>query len=202
MLGILVAALAFQSPSPLARPSQSLARPRSVQPACSAAGVAPLLAACTTAGQVGLDATEDEQAAVTAAAEALQGQGAKSPARVPLAGTYDLLYSASKGGSSGKLGPLTGKVTQIITDDTNFINRVEIGPLRVSLSAERKVLDDERIRVSFVETAFCLFGVELLRKPTKGAGVWQQVYVEDGGADGSASLRVMNTPSLFVLKQR
>ena len=137
------------------------------------------------------------------------------------------------------------------------------------------MLDDNRIRVSFVETVFSLFGRELWREPaargrapevtppssresrrelrrqpTQGTGVWQQardraeierrwrgdvfrmwprcsreaaerpprgrreaaerpptkevslqVYVETG-ADGTASLRVMRTPSLFVLRQR
>ena len=41
-----------------------------------------------------------------------------------------------------------------------------------------------------------LFGKQLLDKPTKGQGVWEQIAVND-----DASLRVMNTPSLFVLRR-
>lgn len=166
--------------------------------ACS--GVSPLLEAAARAGPVGTDAADADRTAVEAAAEALRGRGASEPARVPLRGTYELLYSGSAGGSSGKLGPFTGAVTQIIEGDTAFINRVELGPLQVSLRAEREVLDGERIRVTFVSTAVKLFGLQVLEKPTSGAGVWSQCYVE-AGSDGSAALRVMNTPSLFVLRQ-
>ena len=38
-------------------------------------------------------------------------------------------------------------------------------------------IDDERIRVSFVETAFRVFGKEVTRRPTKGGGVWRQRFV-------------------------
>ena len=72
--------------------------------------------------------------------------------------------------------------------------------MRVSLQAKRKVLDADRIRVSFVETVFELFGFEIARKPTNGTGVWSQVFVA-ASQDGVADLRVMNTPSLFVLKR-
>ena len=48
---------------------------------------------------------------------------------------------------------------------------------------------------------FKLFGIEVSRKPTQGAGVWEQVYVERG-LDGTADIRVMRTPSLFILRQQ
>ena len=106
---------------------------------------------------------------------------------MPLAGTYDLLYSMAKGGSNGKVGPFVGTVSQIILDEQNFINQVSLfgGALVVQLYAQREVIDDEKIRVSFVETVFNLFGREVKRQPTEGKGVWQQVYVERG-EDGSA----------------
>jgi hypothetical protein len=159
-----------------------------------------LIDAAIAAGQVGTDAPEDLVLAVAAAAEALSKECAGEPARVPLRGTYELLHSMSKGGSSGKVGPFTGRVTQRIVDDITFVNQVELGPLKVALMAEREVLDADRIRVKFVETAISVFGLELTRKPTQGTGVWQQQYVS-AGRDGSARLRVMNTPSLFVLRQ-
>lgn len=95
---------------------------------------------------------------------ALEGSGPEpAQARVPLAGEYELLYSAAKGGSNGKVGPFTGVVTQIISDEASFINQVVLwgGALTVQLHARREVLDDERIRVDFVETSFQLFGREV-----------------------------------------
>ena len=68
-------------------------------------------------------------------------------------------------------------------DETGFINQVELfgGALTNSqLHAKREVIDDDRIRVSFVETVFMLFGIELKRSPAKGQGVWEQVYVSEG----------------------
>merc|ERR1712115_114104 len=107
----------------------------------------------------------------------------------------------AKGGSNGKVGPLTGKVCQIILDETNFINQVSLlgGALVVSLYAKREILDDHRIKVSFVETAFKLFGKEVKRQATKGQGVWKQLFVETGADGRSAGLRVMRAPSLFIL---
>ena len=174
------------------------------RPLCMAVSTMPLLDAISEAGVVGCDATEEQQAKVERLASELAGTGYDgAQAKVPLSGTYELLYSMSKGGSSGKVGPLVGKVTQIIVDETGFINQVELfgGALTIQLHAKREVIDDDRIRVSFVETVFMLFGIELKRSPAKGQGVWEQVYVERG-LDGSAQLRVMRTPSLFVLRQK
>jgi len=168
------------------------------------ANSAPLLDAIADAGVVGILATEEQQARVEEAANALQGAGDDAPeeARVPVRGTYDLLYSMAKGGSNGKVGPFIGKVSQIIVDEARFINQVELfNVLTVQLHAQREIIADDKIRVTFVETVFQLFGSEVSRKPTKGSGVWEQVYVKRA-ADGSAALRVMRTPSLFVLQQR
>ena len=164
----------------------------------------PLLAALAESGPVGVDTTEEQQDTIEKLASALDGQGAdEAQANVPLKGTYDLLYSMAKGGSNGKVGPFVGAVTQIILDEKNFINQVSLfgGAVIVQLYAEREIIADDKIRVSFVETVFNIFGQEVKRQPTSGKGVWQQLYVERG-ADGSASLRVMRTPSLFVLRQR
>jgi len=149
---------------------------------------------------VGVDASEEQQARVEAEATALAGTYGDQ-ALIPLSGTYDLLYSMSKGGSSGKVGPFAGAVSQVILDEKRFINQVELGPLTIQLYAERDVIDSNRIRVSFVETVVSAWGRELKRSPTSGKGVWEQVFVEKG-EDGSAALRVMRTPSLFVLRQR
>jgi len=144
------------------RPSSPACLARSTRAPAARASAAPLLESCTAAGPVGVLAPEAAQQSVEDAAAALEGASAvPAQARVPLAGTYDLLYSAAKGGSNGKIGPFVGQVTQVIKDETSFVNQVSLGPLTVQLHATREVLDDNRIRVSFVETVFSLFGREL-----------------------------------------
>ena len=196
----------------LLRPANALALPKAPRPRAMRVGMAQsatdakvgaFFSAAASAGVVGVKATEGEQAAVEAAAAALKGGGAPSPARVPLSGTYELVYSAAKGGSSGKLGPFVGKVTQQIVDESAFINQVQFlrGALRVRLRATREVIDDRRIRVKFVETAFELFGRVVVCKPTTGQGVWENWFVEASADGDAATLRVMKTPSLFVLRR-
>lgn len=112
-----------------------------------------------------------------------------APAKIPLKGTYQMLFSASKGGSNGKVGPFVGNVTQIILDDKQFLNQVTLfgGLVAVSLRAEREILDDTRIRVSFRETIFKVFGREVKRQPTKGEGVVSARPAGDVGRVGSDS---------------
>ena len=205
--GLLLIVIAYSSafvlPSSLIR--RSAARGARFDAVASVAVTSPLLDAIEAAGVVGIDASEEDQARCESEASALSDKAPSNvaAARVPLMGTYDLLYSMAKGGSNGKVGPFVGKVSQIVLDDKVFVNQVELfgGFVTVQLYAEREVLDDQRIRVSFVETVFRIYGAEVSRKPTQGSGVWTQLYVEPGPG-GSAAFRVMNTPSLFVLRQR
>ena len=118
-------------------------------------------------------------------------------------------YSASPGGSSGAIGPFVGRVTQSFLDEEKFINRVELlnGAFKIELNAERKVLDDTRIRVMFKETVVSLFGKELIRKNVKGQGVWKcefagTVNLELNGNSETVFLRVLKTPSTFVIAQK
>lgn len=200
---VVVGALQLSAPCSRTNPVQAR-RALVVASAVQSPLVQQLVEATASSGPVGIDASEEAQAAVEAAAAALRGQGAAAPATLPLRGTYSLLYSAAKGGSNGKLGPLTGTVQQIIVDDGAFINQVDFfgGAVRVQLHAERKRMDDERVRVTFKETSFSLFGNELVRKPTEGSGVWVSEFVQPGADGESAGLRVMRTPSLFVLQQQ
>jgi len=115
---------------------------------------------------------------------------------MPLSGAWDLLYCTAPGGSNGKVGPFVGQVTQRFVDDTRFVNEVELfGALKIGLEAEREIIDDRNIQVAFKELAFFAFGREVFRKEAKGKGVWEQIYVDE-------ELRVMSTPSLFVLRKR
>ena len=68
------------------------------------ASTAPLLNALAETGPVGVDASEEQQTSIESLASALDGTGEDAAqARVPLKGTYDLMYSMAKGGSNGKV---------------------------------------------------------------------------------------------------
>lgn len=143
----------------------------------------------------GVDTPEALKQEVEAAASELEPCCPERPARGELSGTWELLYCTAPGGSNGKVGPFVGQVSQTFVDDTRFMNEVELfGVVKISLQAEREVLDDVRIRVTFKELVFSFFGTEVFRKETKGSGVWKQRFVDD-------DLRVMDTPSLFVLRK-
>jgi len=154
-----------------------------------------LMAAREEAPKNGVGASELVQEKVEAAASALEASCPAQPSKTKLSGVWDLQYCTAEGSSNGKIGPFVGDVTQTFVDDVRFVNAVEFGPLRVALQAEREIMDDQQIRVKFKETVFSIFGLELFRKPTQGSGVWTQRFVDAG-------LRVMNTPSLFVLRKR
>jgi hypothetical protein len=78
-----------------------------------------------------------------------------------------------------------------------------IGPLKIELNADRKVLDEKRIRVMFKETAFYLFGKEVKRSDVKGAGVWDYQFSGKVIVNGERMfLRVLKTPSTFVIAQK
>jgi len=157
-------------------------------------------------GQIGTKVPEAEQVDIAALAAQLSDLQCESAIEIPtdatLTGTHELLYSMSPGGSSGAIGPFVGKVTQEFVDEVKFINTVQLGPFTIELHAVREVIDNVRIRVKFQETVVRIFGVEITRKETKGAGVWKQLFVgEVYRGNDRRLLRVMETPSLFVIQQ-
>jgi hypothetical protein len=178
-----------------------------------------LLHAAKEVGQVGSLASEEDQERMITLAQALMTAAGNvtdsaqpSPAllaRYPLAGEHTLLYSAAPGGSSGRLfGNVVGKVTQFFESEQIFYNRVDLGPVRISLQATREVKNDKVIKVTFLETTVSVLGKTLVRKPLSGGGVWKVKFVgiipndqDDKGGKGRL-IRVMETPSLFVLEQR
>jgi hypothetical protein len=126
----------------------------------------------------------------------------RNAAFVPLTGVHNLLYSAAPGGSSGRIGPFAGTVRQTFVDDKTFINSVELGPLKIELRAERKAKNQNTIQVVFKETIVSLFGKMLVRKETPGRGVWKVLMAKKVNENGSEKLvRIMETPSLFILEQ-
>lgn len=172
-----------------------------------------LIESCKKLGQVGSKLSEEERADIDNITNLLSAFSDSSPSKFDLKGNHELVYSASPGGSSGAIGPFVGKVTQSFLDEEKFINRVELlnGVFKVELNAERKVLDDTRIRVMFKQTVVSLFGNEVVRKDVKGQGVWKYIFAgvvnlpREDGLDGEVEkvfLRVLKTPSTFVIIQR
>ena len=165
-----------------------------------------LLTTCAEFGQVGSKLTEEERTIIDDIAASLNPSSSPSPAKIELSGKHELIYSASPSASSGALGPLTGKVTQSFLDETMFINRVEFfaGAFKIELYAERKVLDDTRIRVKFKETVISILGQEVKRFEAKGSGIWDYVFAGPITTSSGEKmlLRVMKTPSTFVIAQR
>jgi hypothetical protein len=163
-----------------------------------------LLALSRRIGPVGSLATVQDQQALEQLAMTLEPLSDKNPTKRPLRGMHNLLYSAAPGGSSGRLaGPFYGKVTQDFVDDETFINAVQFGPLQISLRATRSVKTARRNMVKFCETTVRLFGQTIVQKELGGGGVWDYIFIgEVTDEDGTSKLiRVMKTPSLFVLEQ-
>lgn len=163
-----------------------------------------LLQEAQKVGQVGSLKGEEEQARMEELASALNGMGESKPARVPLSGEHQLVYSAAPGASSGRVfGNVVGKVSQYFPDDEFFYNRVRLGPLEISLKAKREIKNDSIIKVSFLQMAISLFGKTVKESDMGGGGVWKVKFagkVQD--ANGKEKfVRVMETPSLFVLEQ-
>jgi hypothetical protein len=158
-------------------------------------------------GPIGADCTKAEQDELVTMARNVATYSDPQPARVPLRNNsvHHLLYSGSPGGSSGKIfGPFVGKVTQMILDDTNMINAVSCGPLRVELELHRKVVNDNTTLVTFDTTTTFLFGMPLgAPRPLENqSGVWNIHFVGHvtDAVDGRKKLvRVMETPNLFIL---
>ena len=164
-----------------------------------------LLRAASEVGQVGSLASEEDQQKMERLAElAYPLSEFDKPAQVPSAGEHTLVYSAAPGASSGRVfGNVVGKVSQLFENDEIFYNRVTFGPLMVALKARREIKNGSTIKVSFLENTISLFGKTLTQKEIGGGGVWKVRFVgKVKDNDGKEKLvRVMETPSLFVLEQ-
>jgi hypothetical protein len=168
------------------------------------AKVQALLNAAAEIGPVGSLASEADQTRMEELAAAVIPYSDTKPAQYPLMGDHRLVYSAAPGASSGRLfGNIVGQVSQLFEDDDTFYNRVALGPLQISLKAQREVKNESKIKVTFLETKFSLFGTTLKEGKVGGGGVWKVTFVGTvQDADGKEKLvRVMETPSLFILEQ-
>ena len=175
-----------------------------------------LLNACRLVGtQVGMDTTQENRDWLVSLVKAMKEFSDKKPASIPLEGSHDLVYSASKSGfPAGKVGPFVGDVKQIFHNVTVYENVLDVGPFKLSVFASRKIMDDTRIEVSFYTSTFKILGVPILRQPFKAIGVWDNIFVgvvdvddndcsDEGGLVRKRRLllRAMHTPELFILTQ-
>jgi hypothetical protein len=120
-------------------------------------------------GQAGSLASEEERTRLEELAAAVTPLSVDRPARYPLEGEHNLLYSAAPGGSSGRLfGNVVGKVSQLFETDEIFYNRVNLGPVQIALKAKREIKNDFTIKVSFLETRVSLFGQKVVEKEVGG----------------------------------
>ena len=123
-------------------------------------------------------------------------------------GTFSLLYTDTKGGSSGKLGPLVGDVSQTflgIRDNDQmgfsrrgiFNNAAQFGPLRTSLRARCQAKTESKLEIIFEELSVSLFGFQIQNKPFEAGGKgtkgsWDLKYMDE-------DLRVLRTNAGNVL---
>lgn len=153
-------------------------------------------------GPVGAYQKEDDQKELLELAQTTLKLHSRRPSESE--GIHQLVYSAAPGASSGKLwGPIRGKVTQEFLNEKDFINAVQIGPLRIALKAEREQKSDKITKVFFRQTRVELFGQKVIEKTVSGGGTWKYLFsgpVVDPKTKKTTYLRVMETPSLFVLE--
>jgi hypothetical protein len=167
-------------------------------------------------GPVGVYQPQEDQDVLLELAMQLRPYSDSAPARIPLSGTFDLVYSASPYLSSGRLfGPVRGRVTQEFLSPTEFCNRVDFGPVRLSLAVTCEAKSDAVVQVNFVETRVSAFGRTLVTSPAKGGGEWKYIFAgtlsdsddhERGGTEDATwgrrrFIRVLEAPNLFVIEQ-
>lgn len=172
---------------------------------CSASPVDAVREAAQAAGAFGngTTASTELRAAVAAAVDALPDQ--PTAARdLDLASTrWELLYTESQGGSAGVLGPFVGRVTQCFEaggagdGGLQFVNAVELGPLRLALTAKCSEASPTRLAVEFVDVAASVLGFEVSRKPLGPPGNlgWWEMKL----ASPDMRVLVANSGKIFIL---
>ncbi|EKX44195.1 hypothetical protein GUITHDRAFT_109982 [Guillardia theta CCMP2712] len=122
---------------------------------------------CKSGPKNGVGASEDlilsvkEKATELAKLNPTQRQ-ATSPM---LDGKWRLVFSTTKGPSSGMLGPFVGDVFQdIVLEQEKYFNILELGFVEAVLSAHWDVMGQEKWRVFFDDIQFSLFGIPVFKK--------------------------------------
>jgi len=123
-------------------------------------------------------------------------------------GTFELLYTNTTGGSSGKVGPFVGDVSQTFLGIRDidqmgfsrrgiFNNAAQFGPVRTSLRARCESRTETKLNIVFEELSISVFGIQVQTKPfEKGGkgtqGSWDLQYLD-------TDLRVLRTNAGNVL---
>jgi len=171
------------------------------------ADVAVLKAAVSAAAgsRNGTDRSAEQAEQASASITALvRANPARAPAKADLRGTqWTLLYTDSRGNSSGRLGPWTGVVTQEFAEDgESYANVVRLGGLlELRLEASYEVKSNVLLGVQFESINVSIGGLRVLRKPfdapNKPRGTWLMLYSDDD----TRVLRVPETDNVFVLQR-
>jgi hypothetical protein len=132
---------------------------------------------------------------------------------IPLINEHTLLYSDTPR-SSQYIGPFKGKTTQKFINKTKFENNLNIGSLlKVTINAERQIMDEMRIKLFFKSFVIQLFGIDIVRKEMDAKGVWKMIFVGEVQVENNEHneddkvesrrilLRIMKTPNLYILAQ-
>ena len=138
----------------------------------------------------------ETQAAFGRQARKLEPLSDPKPAHTNLTGTHERLYSVSP-------GKKRGRIAQVFTSTTQFINEVQLGPLCAQYLARYEATNDTMSTIHFEKLLFRLFGWTVYAKPSDKKGVWKHIFVGTFiDHDGRRKrLRVMETPSLLLFLQ-
>ncbi len=137
---------------------------------------------------------------------------------VPLVGEHRLIYTDTER-TPQYIGPIKGDTTQYFFDHENeneaskqqnlFQNRLTLfnpNILQIALTAERQIMDENRIKVIFQKFEVKALGIKVVEKELKQSGVWKMVFVGEVDINTSSSsggkkmlLRIMRTPNLYIL---
>ena len=115
---------------------------------------------------------------------------AQNPTTAPaesalLDGTWRLVYTSTKGGSAGKLGPFVGSVKQVMDlssgDGPSYYNEVKLRGVRAQLDAHWETLDPQRWKVIFDTLSVYVLGKRVVEKPFPPGqtGIWRMTYLDD-----------------------
>lgn len=119
-----------------------------------------------------------------------------------LDGKWQLVYTTTRGGSAGELGPFVGDVFQEIDVDAgSYVNVLELLPLKATLGADWDVLGPDMWTVNFRNIAFSLAGFNLSQKTLEQTGTWRMTYLDDDFRILRAQGRPDAPFNLYVLKK-
>ncbi|KAJ8606032.1 hypothetical protein CTAYLR_010788 [Chrysophaeum taylorii] len=120
-----------------------------------------------------------------------------------LDGTWQLVYTTTKGSSAGALGPFVGTVSQIIDLGAgSYVNLVELPLLTGKLGATWDVEGPDTWTVNFEFIEFFLFGQSVTKKPLTAKGTWEMTYLDSDFRILRAQGKKDAPPNVYVLKRR